>query len=334
MNGRQRAQVDVHLILRRDNRILLGERANTGWADGCWHLPSGHGEAGESPTTTLVREAAEEIGIRVKPSEARFVHLLHHRTDSPRMALFFEVVRWENEPVNREPDKCTGWFWFPVDDLPTPMVPYGRQALDHYLAGEPYAEHGWPDTERRLNPVAPAEVDGQHEHMAPITVRPLAPADVDVLPPAFAEVNWPGKTADQYRRYLAEQEAGTRSVLVASVDDTFAGYLTVAWQSGYRPFRLAGIPEIQDLNVLPRFRRRRVAWTLMDRAEELIAERSTTAGIGVGLYVNYSAAHLMYLRRGYLPDGRGVTYRGSVVLPGTSVRVDDDLVLMLVRRLG
>lgn len=170
--------------------------------------------------------------------------------------------------------------------------------------------------------------------MPSITVRPLLPADVDLLPPAFAEVNWPGKTADQYRRYLAEQAAGTRSVLVASMDDTFAGYLTVAWQSGYRPFRSAGVPEIQDLNVLPRFRRRRVAWTLMDEAEDLISERSATAGIGVGLYADYSAAHLMYLRRGYLPDGRGVAYRGSVVLPGTSVRVDDNLVLMLIRRLS
>ncbi|MEE6256931.1 GNAT family N-acetyltransferase [Plantactinospora sonchi] len=169
--------------------------------------------------------------------------------------------------------------------------------------------------------------------MSPITVRPLLPADVDLLPAAFAEVNWPGKTADQYRRYLAEQAVGTRSVLVASLDGSFAGYLTVAWQSGYAPFRSAGVPEIQDLNVLPRFRRRRVAWTLMDQAEELVAERSATAGIGVGLYVNYSAAHLMYLRRGYLPDGRGVTYRGSVALPGTPVRVDDDLVLMLIRRL-
>jgi GNAT superfamily N-acetyltransferase len=71
------------------------------------------------------------------------------------------------------------------------------------------------------------------------------------------------------------------------------------------PFCQVGIPEIQDLNVLPQFRRGRVAASLMDAAEALIAARHDTAGIGVGLYSDYVAAHLMYLRWGYLPDGPG-----------------------------
>jgi hypothetical protein len=56
-------------------------------------------------------------------------------------------------------------------------------------------------------------------------------------------------------------------------------------------------------------------------------------GIGVGLYADYAAAHLLYLGRGYLPDGRGIVYGGNPVDPGTSVLVDDDLVLMMTRRL-
>ncbi|MDQ3762736.1 MAG: NUDIX domain-containing protein [Actinomycetota bacterium] len=84
---RYRACIDVHLILRRGEEILLGQRHNTGFADGCWHLPSGHAEGGESATAALIREAAEEIGVRVDPGEARFVHLMHHQTDSGRIAL-------------------------------------------------------------------------------------------------------------------------------------------------------------------------------------------------------------------------------------------------------
>jgi GNAT superfamily N-acetyltransferase len=113
----------------------------------------------------------------------------------------------------------------------------------------------------------------------------------------------------------------------------FAGYVTVVWVSGYRPFAEAGIPEIQDLNVLPQFRRRGIASALMDAAEAAIATRAETAGIGVGLYADYGAAHLMYLRRGYLPDGRGIAYRGATVAPASRVPVDDDLVLMMARRL-
>jgi hypothetical protein len=72
----------------------------------------------------------------------------------------------------------------------------------------------------------------------------------------------------------------------------------------------------------------------MDQAEALIKVRSDTAGIGVGLNADYAAAHLMYLRRGYLPDGRGVAYQGQTVQSPASVRVDDDLVLMMTRRLS
>jgi GNAT superfamily N-acetyltransferase len=166
-----------------------------------------------------------------------------------------------------------------------------------------------------------------------IEVRALTAADVAPVVQAFAAVGWPGKTADRFRRYLAEQAAGSRVACGAWLDGAFAGYLTARWASGYAPFRAAGIPEIADLNVLPRFRRRGVASALMDTAEPAVEVRSDTVGLGVGLYADYAAAHLMYLRRGYLPDGRGLAYRGGVVAPGTTVPVDDDLVLMMVRHL-
>jgi GNAT superfamily N-acetyltransferase len=105
------------------------------------------------------------------------------------------------------------------------------------------------------------------------------------------------------------------------------------WRSAYLPFREAGIPELSDFNVLPQFRRQRVGTALMDAAESLVAARSSTAGLGVGLYADYAAAHLLYLKRGYLPDGRGIAYEFTPVAPGTTVRVDDDLTLMMTREL-
>jgi ADP-ribose pyrophosphatase YjhB (NUDIX family) len=141
---RYRACIDVHLILRRGEQILLGQRQNTGFADGSWHLPSGHTEDGESATTALVREASEQIGVGLDPAEVRFVHLMHHRTDSGRLALFFEATRWDGEPDNREPDKCARWDWFTLTDLPADMIPYTAQALTHYTKGEVYAERNWP----------------------------------------------------------------------------------------------------------------------------------------------------------------------------------------------
>lgn len=165
------------------------------------------------------------------------------------------------------------------------------------------------------------------------TVAPMNPADAEELPKAFAALGWPGKGAGLYRRYLAERDDGSRVALVASVGSQAAGYVTVLWRSGYLPFREAGIPEIQDLNVLPQFRRQHVGTALLDAAESAIKARRDVAGLGVGLYGDYGPAQLMYLERGYRPDGRGVAYRFTTVSPGATVPVDDDLNLMMTRAL-
>jgi len=169
--------------------------------------------------------------------------------------------------------------------------------------------------------------------MISFKVELLASAHAEMLSQALAPLGWAGKDAELYRRYLAEQADGTRTGLVAIDDAVVLGYLTVLWRSAYLPFREAGIPELSDFNVLPQFRHQHVGTALMDAAESLVAARSSTVGLGVGLYADYAAAHLMYLKRGYLPDGRGIAYEFTPVAPGTTVRVDDGLTLMMTREL-
>ncbi|MDQ2841742.1 MAG: GNAT family N-acetyltransferase [Acidobacteriota bacterium] len=89
------------------------------------------------------------------------------------------------------------------------------------------------------------------------------------------------------------------------------------------------IPEIQDLNVLPGFRRKGIATQLLDRAECEIASRSEVVGIGVGLHPGYNDAQRLYGKRGYIPDGQGITYRDRYLRQGEQVVLDDDLVLHL-----
>lgn len=141
--ARYKACVDLHLILRRGDKILLGLRQNTGFADGSWHLPSGHAEDEESATTGVIREAKEEVGVDVRPSDVRFVHFMHHRTDSGRVGLFYETDTWTGEVVNTEPDKCAEWRWFPITELPEQMIPYAAEALAHIAKENHYSERGW-----------------------------------------------------------------------------------------------------------------------------------------------------------------------------------------------
>lgn len=137
--------------------------------------------------------------------------------------------------------------------------------------------------------------------------------------------------------YFAEccqlQEWGEMVLLVAAEGDVYCGHVKVVWQSDYIFFRDNGIPEIQDLNVLPGFRRQGIGEGLVAEAEDVIRERSFVAGIGVGLYADYGSAQRMYTRRGYIPDGRGVMYDGQPVTPGQAYPVDDALILYLTRRL-
>jgi GNAT superfamily N-acetyltransferase len=167
-----------------------------------------------------------------------------------------------------------------------------------------------------------------------VEMRALAEPDLLTIPAAFAELGWPGKDERQVRRYLAEQAAGERDVIVAELDGRFAGYVTVAWTSDYRPFRVAGIPEIKDFNVLPAYRRKGIGSAMMDAAERLVATRTSIVGLGVGLYADYGSAQRMYAKRGYIPDGRGIMYDGVPVEPGESVRIDDDACLMYMRELN
>lgn len=165
-----------------------------------------------------------------------------------------------------------------------------------------------------------------------VTIRLLRPADADMIAAAFAGQGW-DKPAEQYRRYHAEQCEGKREVLVAEMGGAFAGYLTIVWQSDYRPFGEQGIPEIVDLNVLIFFRRQGVASALL-AAEARIATRSPLAGIGVGVTADYGAAHILYVHRGFVPDGRGLASHGRSLSHGDIVIIDDNLTRYFTKKVG
>ena len=166
-----------------------------------------------------------------------------------------------------------------------------------------------------------------------IKIKLLEAQEVEPIGSSFASTVWKDITP-LLERYLAEQEMGKRIVLVAYLDEDFAGYVTIRWRSDYPPFAEKGIPEINDLRVLPAFRRCGTATALVDEAEKRIFERSPIVGIGVGMYSDYGAAQRMYALRGYVPDGLGLFYKGQHVKPGQEVTVDDDLILYLTKERG
>ena len=168
---------------------------------------------------------------------------------------------------------------------------------------------------------------------ASLIIRPLERRDIPEIAAAFERLGW-HKPASLYEHYLLEQEAHRRQVCVAFVEEKFAGYLTVCWSSSYEPFQSEGIPEIVDFILLPEYRRRGIGTQLMERAEQEIARVSVVAGIGVGMTPDYGAAQRLYVLRGYVPDGRGLHYRGRAVQYGDRIVVDDDLGFYFTKKLS
>lgn len=163
-------------------------------------------------------------------------------------------------------------------------------------------------------------------------IRLLENDDIPEIAETFRELGW-NKPASQYAHYLVEQVLELRDVYVAFVEGSFAGYLTICWKSGYKPFSEKNIPEIVDFNVLPQFRRMGIGSQLMDKAEREIATVSRVAGIGVGMTADYGAAQTLYVLRGYVPDGLGLHWKNHHAQYGEVVRVDDDLALYLTKEL-
>ncbi|QHW31670.1 GNAT family N-acetyltransferase [Paenibacillus rhizovicinus] len=138
---------------------------------------------------------------------------------------------------------------------------------------------------------------------------------------------------DYYDRCLDENTAGTRVTLLAFANHQLIGCSHLKYVSAYPYFKERHIPEINDLNVFPPFRRHGAANKMMDEFEQIVGRDHNRIGIGVGLYKSYGAAQRIYCQRGYIPDGNGVMYRDIEALPGSMVRVDDELVLYFVKEL-
>ena len=146
----------AYVFLRRTEdgveQLLLQLREGTGYMDGHWAAAAaGHVEAGESVLDAAVREATEELGISIDPSDLVPLCAMH-RTVAPhgpideRVDFFFECRRWTGEAHTVEPDKSADLRWFGLHDLPEPVVPHELQVMRALGGGSlpPVVTHGFP----------------------------------------------------------------------------------------------------------------------------------------------------------------------------------------------
>src|SRR5260370_42137184 len=94
---RRRVVVDVILLLTRNGRILLRERANTGYGDGAYEPPSGELPGRETIVETAIR-VASAAGIAIGGDNVSLAHVMHDLSGGGRIAFFLSVARWTGPP--------------------------------------------------------------------------------------------------------------------------------------------------------------------------------------------------------------------------------------------
>jgi 8-oxo-dGTP pyrophosphatase MutT (NUDIX family) len=124
------------------HEVLLHLRRGTGYLDGHWATLAGHVDPGESVHEAAVREAAEEAGITIKVDDLVPLTTLHRfERGGPqveqRVDVFFSATRWKGVPQVREPHRAAAMAWFPIDELPEPVVPHELVVLDILASGAP-----------------------------------------------------------------------------------------------------------------------------------------------------------------------------------------------------
>lgn len=134
----------VYLVFEKGDRILISKRANSGYHDGEWGVPTGHIQDGEPASGSAIRKAEEEVGIHLRMSEIRLAHVMHRSSLSDKTAdyidFYFLVTNFPGEATNKQPTQCAELKWVQWNKLPANTVPEVRFALECIMEDRIYSE--------------------------------------------------------------------------------------------------------------------------------------------------------------------------------------------------
>lgn len=86
----------VAALMKRQGKVLVGQRPEGASLAGNWEFPGGKIELGESPEAALARELHEELGIEAEVGPLKFVDT-HTYGKTGILFLFYEVKYWKGQ---------------------------------------------------------------------------------------------------------------------------------------------------------------------------------------------------------------------------------------------
>jgi len=129
MAGEKTIKVGIGVLVFKNGKVLLGKRKDVGHGIGEYAGPGGHLEFGESIIGAAKRECQEETGIEIK--NIKFLCLSNIKKYSGKHYIDIGLAtEWKKgEPKVLEPQKCQGWTWYDLNNLPKPLF----EPVKHYL---------------------------------------------------------------------------------------------------------------------------------------------------------------------------------------------------------
>ena len=126
----------AHLVCQHGSHVLLLKRSlKTNVWPRYWAFPGGKIDDGELFRECALREASEEVGIVTSAYAINMETIVMTRTvQGTKLNYFARVENFENAPENLEPDLADEIGWFPISELPEPMIPHHKIALEALLA--------------------------------------------------------------------------------------------------------------------------------------------------------------------------------------------------------
>jgi GNAT superfamily N-acetyltransferase len=125
-----------------------------------------------------------------------------------------------------------------------------------------------------------------------------------------------------------------KSFVIAKAYEKIMGYAIINWSPKYQFYNKLSVPEIQGLFVKPDSRKSGIGSQIIKFCEIKVKEKEHKyIGISVPLHSEFGAAQRLYVALGYRPDGYGVTYDRKPVQANEIKPIDENLCLMLIKKI-
>ncbi|KAK9840721.1 hypothetical protein WJX84_011249 [Apatococcus fuscideae] len=136
-------RVGVGVLLWQGESVLVGRRKGS-HGSGQWALPGGKLDFAETLEACAARELQEEAGVQIPAESFQRAWVTSTVFDAAThyVTVFMQAeMPEEQEPQNLEPEKCSGWHWHALSEVPEPRFQPLNEAIQ-VLSSLGHNEHG------------------------------------------------------------------------------------------------------------------------------------------------------------------------------------------------